>query len=110
MKKTKPSLGKNVQEIIKENKESLKSLEANRAKHLNHFEAFQKKSKDFKKLKGLSKKEVVDIFDLTYNDIHSEIWMYRISDRTSVFRKNFLYLKFRNGCVKEVQLNRFKRG
>ena len=110
MKKTKPSLGKNIQEIIKENKESLKSLETNRAKHLNHFEAFQKKSKDFKKLKGLSKKEVVDIFGLTYNDIHSEIWMYRISDRTSVFRKNFLYLKFRNGCVKEVQLKRFKRG
>lgn len=48
MKKTKPSLGKNVQEIIKENKESLKSLEANRAKHLNHFEALKKNQKILK--------------------------------------------------------------
>ena len=110
MKKTKPILGKNIQDIMKENTESLKSLETNKAKHLNHFEAFQKKSKDFKKLKGLSKKEVIDIFGLTYNDIYSDVWMYRISDKLSVFRKNFLYLKFRNGCVRDVQLRRFKQG
>lgn len=110
MKKTKPILGKSIQKIIKENNESIKDLETKKSKHLNHFESYQKKSKNYKKLKGLSKKEIIDIFGLTYNDIHSEVWMYRISDKTSVFRKNFLYLKFRNGCVNEVQLKRFKQG
>ena len=110
MNKTKTVLGTNIQDIIKNNAESLKMLETKRAKHLNHFDNFTKTSKDYVKLKGLSKQEVIDIFGLTYNDIHSNLWMYRISDKTSVFRKNYLYLKFNKGTVRKIELKRFKKG
>lgn len=110
MKKNKPILGKDINEIIKENDETLKNLNHKEAKHLNHFELYSISSKNFKKLKGLSKKEVIDIFGLIYNDMYSDLWMYRISEKTSVFRKNYLYLKFEKGCVSEIQLKRFKKG
>jgi hypothetical protein len=34
--------------------------------------------------------------------------MYRISEKTSMFRKNFLYIYFEKNTVKHIQLKRFK--
>ena len=56
----------------------------------------------------MTKKEVIDTIGLLYNDIHADVWMYRISYQASLFRKNYLY--FINNRVHGIELKRFKHG
>ena len=58
----------------------------------------------------MTKKEVIDTIGLLYNDIHADVWMYRISYQASLFRKNYLYLYFINNRVLGIELKRFKHG
>ena len=110
MKKTKLTLGKNLHQIMENNNETASIKRPNRKSHLKHFEPFDVEKKNYNKLKGLAKEEVIKSLGVGYNDIYSDIWMYRISDRATVFRKNFLYLFFEGNEVKTVELRRFRRG
>ena len=88
MKKTNQILGKNIHQIMEDNSETatLKKM-PERKNHLKHFEPFELKKKNYNKLKGLTKEEVIKSLGLVYNDIHSDTWMYRVSDKATVFRK-----------------------
>jgi len=108
MKKTNLILGKTIQQILDSN-ETITLEQPKRNSSLKHYEPIEKDKKEIKRLKGLSKNEVIKRLGLVYNDIHSDIWMYRLSDRTSVFRKNFLYIFFVDNRVENVELRRFKR-
>jgi chromosome partitioning protein len=110
MKKTTQILGKNIHQIMDDNNESVTLETPKRKNHLKHFEPFDIKKKNYNKLKGLTKEEVIKSLGLVYNDIHSDTWMYRVSDRATEFRKNFLYLSFVNNQVQNIELRRFKRG
>jgi hypothetical protein len=61
-------------------------------------------------LKGKTKQEVINTIGLLFNDIHADVWMYRISYQASLFRKNYLYLYFVNNRVHGIESKRFKRG
>ena len=110
MKNTTKTLGKTIQQIMNDNKETNVVETSIRKNHLKHFEPFDVKKKNFNKLKNLTKEEVIKRLGLVYNDIHSNIWMYRDSERATVFRKNFLYLTFINNRVQSIELRRFRRG
>lgn len=110
MKNTTKTLGKTIQQIMNDNKETNVVETSIRKNHLKHFEPFDVKKKNFNKLKNLTKEEVIKRLGLVYNDIHSNIWMYRVSERATVFRKNFLYLTFINNRVHSIELRRFRRG
>ena len=55
-----------------------------------------------------SKNKVISQLGLVYNDLHSDVWMYRISYKTRLFRKNFLYIYFNKNKVDHFELRRFK--
>ena len=108
MKKKDKTLGKTMQQVLANN-ETL-TIEQPKAKnHLKYFEPFDKVKKNYDKLKGLTKEEVIKNIGLVYNDMYSDIWMYRISDKVSLFKKNFLYIFFIDKRVVSVELRRFKR-
>ena len=110
MKKTNKILGKSIHQIMKDSDETATLEMSKRKNHLKHFEPFELKKKNYNKLKGLTKEEIIKSFGISYNDIYSDTWMYRVSDRATVFRKNFLYLSFANNRVHTVELRRFRRG
>ena len=70
--------------------------------------AHSKRKFNYQSLKLMNKKEVIDTIGLLYNDIHADVWMYRISYQASLFRKNYLY--FINNRVHGIELKRFKHG
>ena len=70
--------------------------------------AHSKRKFNYQSLKLMNKKEVIDTIGLLYNDIHADVWMYRISYQASLFRKNYLYLYFINNRVHGIELKRFK--
>ena len=72
--------------------------------------AHSKRKFNYQSLKLMNKKEVIDTIGLLYNDIHADVWMYRISYQASLFRKNYLYLYFINNRVYGIELKRFKHG
>ena len=72
--------------------------------------AHSKRKFNYQSLKLMNKKEVIDTIGLLYNDIHADVWMYRISYQASLFRKNYLYLYFINNRVHGIELKRFKNG
>lgn len=72
--------------------------------------AHSKRKFNYQSLKLMNKKEVIDTIGLLYNDIHADVWMYRISYQASLFRKNYLYLYFNNNRVHGIELKRFKHG
>jgi len=108
MGKTDIILGKTIQQVL-ENNETIALEKSKHKKHLHHFEPFDIKKKNYNKLKGMHKKEIINSLGLVYNDIYSDIWMYRVPGRTTVFRKNYLYLYFVDNRVKTFELRRFKR-
>ena len=59
-------------------------------------------------LKGLNKKDVKKVLGQAFNDMNSDIWSYRLTEKFSLFRKNHLYIKFRNGIVCNYELKTFK--
>ena len=101
-------LGKKIPQILQDTNEEISFLDTQKERNLEHYKTFTLDHKNFKKLLGCTKKEVIALLGLVYNDIHSNIWMYRISEKTSMFRKNFLYIYFEKNTVKHIQLKRFK--
>ena len=102
------SLGKEIQQIMEETEEPILLNSSIKERDLDNFKLFSLKDKNFSKLKDCTKDEVVNLLGLVYNDLHSDVWMYRISEKKSLFRKNFLYIYFKNNNVKHIVLRRFK--
>ena len=67
-----------------------------------------KKEEDYSHLIGLKRDEVNKVLGFTYNDIHSNTWMYRISTSFSLMKKNYLYLYFENEKIVDYKLTTFK--
>jgi len=101
-------LGKKIPQILQDTNEEISFLDPQKERNLEYYKPFKLDNKNFKKLIGCTKKEVIVLLGLVYNDIQSNIWMYRISEKTSMFRKNFLYIYFEKNTVKHIQLKRFK--
>lgn len=59
-------------------------------------------------LVGITKLDVKARMGLNYNDINSDVWMFRISPKFNFFDKNYLYIIFKNGKVAFHTLKRFK--
>jgi hypothetical protein len=72
--------------------------------------AHSKQKINYLSLKGKTKQEVINTIGLLFNDIHADVWMYRISYQASLFRKNYLYLYFVNNSVHGIESKRFNRG
>lgn len=102
------SLGKKIPQILKETEETILSDSSTKERNLDDFKTFSLIDKNFKKLHGSTKKEVITQLGLAYNDIHSDVWMYHITDKVSLIRKNFLYIYFGKNKVNQIKLRRFK--
>tara|TARA_B110000305_G_scaffold224918_1_gene270952 strand:+ start:2440 stop:2748 length:309 start_codon:yes stop_codon:yes gene_type:complete len=62
---------------------------------------------NFLNLIGKTKEEIVLLVGDQFNDIHSDIWMYRNYDKKRLFEKKYLYLKFENNKVKQFEYKVF---
>ena len=58
---------------------------------------------------NMSRKDIIDVFGLQYNDIYSDVWIFRLRPAFNIFKMNYLYLIFNNDLVCEYYLKRFKR-
>jgi chromosome partitioning protein len=61
------------------------------------------------KLVGLSKVDINAIFGDSYNDSRSNIWMIRIREQNSLFKKNYMYLFFVHNKVQRSTQTIFKQ-
>ena len=104
----KTSLGKNISQIMKETEKTILLDPCIEDRNLDNFKAFSLKNKNYDSLYGCTKKEVSEMLGLVYNDIYSDLWMYRISNKTSMFKKKYLYLYFDENKVNLIKLKRFK--
>ena len=101
------SLGKNLNEILDDAKKEsdlstiFDKLPIN--KERNYF------SKNYEKLIGLSKKDINSIFSESYNDYYSDIWVFRLNERMSYFKKNYLYIYFTEDKVEKYELTVFRK-
>lgn len=104
------SLGKSLHKILEDTKKEndlstiFEKLPINKDKNSAMYF-----SKNYEKLIGLSKKDIISIFTDSYNDVYSDVWVFRIRERTSFFRKNYLYIHFYNQRVEKYELTIFKR-
>lgn len=104
------NLGKNLNQILEEsNKNSdlsaiFEELPINKSR-----ESFNLYSDNFNKLKGLNKTDISNIFGESFNDKHSNVWMYRLTDNGNLFQKKYLYLYFENNKVENVSATYFKK-
>lgn len=104
------SLGRDLNQILEDAKKEndlstiFEKLPINKEKkQTNYF------SKNYEKLIGLTKKDINSIFPDSLNDEYSDIWVFRIREQTSFFRKNYLYIHFANHKVEKYELTIFKR-
>ena len=104
----KKSLAKKIPQILKETEEDSSILSPTKERDLDHFKAASLKDKNYEKLIGYTKKEVIVNLGLEYNDIHSNRWMYHITNRVSLFKKNYLYIYFYKNKVIQIKLRRLK--
>ncbi|AUP78343.1 chromosome partitioning protein ParA [Flavivirga eckloniae] len=68
----------------------------------------EKKDEDYGHLLGLKRDEINNVLGFSYNDVHSNVWMYRTSSSFSIIKKNYLYLYFENEKVANYKLTTFK--
>lgn len=101
-------ISKKIPKII--NNEKLVLPHKLKVRNLDAYKAYSTNDDNYDKLKGLNKKEVVYYIGLMYNDIHSDVWMYRITKKKNLFKKKYLYLYFNNNRVKQIETKRFKFG
>jgi hypothetical protein len=94
--------------VIKVSNEALSVIEGVKTRKLEDRKPFSKIDTDYRELKGLCKKEIIFHMGLMYNDLHSDVWMFRITDKIRLFKKNYLYLHFKKNKVHMIQLKRFK--
>lgn len=102
------SLGKKISKILKETEENILLDPTVKERNLDNFKTFSIKNKNFDKLIGCTKKEVIEHLGLLYNDIHSDVWMYHITDKVSWIKKNYIYIYFDKNKVSYIKLRRFK--
>ncbi len=105
--KQKP-LGKKIPQIMKETEEAVLLDPLTKERNLDNFKPFAFKDQNFEMLRGCTKNEIITNLGLVYNDLHSDIWMYRISNKLSLFKKNYLYIYFYKNKVKHLKLRRLK--
>lgn len=111
----KENLGKKIEKILEDaknekdlstifNKFPLKSVKknSNESKSVNDY------SSNFHALIGLKKEDIVNLFGKNYNDINSDVWMYRLRDEINILKKNYIYLTFENSIVKSIKQTKFK--
>lgn len=67
-----------------------------------------KKEGSYSHLIGLKRDEINKVLGYSYNDIHSNVWMYRTSTSFSLMKKNYLYLYFENEKIVDYKLTIFK--
>jgi chromosome partitioning protein len=104
------NLGKNLNQILEEsNKNSDLSAIFEELPIHKSRESFNLYSDNFDKLKGLNKTDINNIFGDSFNDKHSNVWMYRLTDNSNVFKKKYLYLYFENNKVENVSATYFKK-
>lgn len=63
---------------------------------------------NYNKLNGLSKLDIKEKLGLSYNDINSDRWMYRLNDTFKITKKNYIYFYFLNDQLRYYRLKRFK--
>lgn len=95
-------------QILKDTEERLALDQTTHERNLDDYKTFSLKDKNFEKLIGWTRNEVIDQLGLVYNDIHSDVWMYHINDKVSLFKKNYLYLYFVKNKVNQIKSRRFK--
>jgi len=57
---------------------------------------------------GLTKDQLKEVRGLVYNDLFSNVWMYRVNEKSRLFSKKYLYLYFHDDKVIDYSLHRFK--
>jgi len=63
---------------------------------------------NYNNLIGLSKLDIKNKLGLSYNDINSNRWMYRLSDKFKIKKKNYIYFYFLNDQLRHYRCKRFK--
>lgn len=58
---------------------------------------------------GKTKEELIASFGLQYNDVNNNVWMYRLTNKISLFNPNYLYILFENNHVIRYKLKKHKR-
>lgn len=58
---------------------------------------------------GISKEDIKEKFGLQYNDINNDIWMFRLTKRHHFFKRNYLYIRFKNNVIVNTELKSCKR-
>ncbi|HAH54957.1 MAG TPA: hypothetical protein DCM02_06645 [Flavobacterium sp.] len=66
-------------------------------------------SDNFDKLIGLNKTDIKAIFGDSFNSDYSNVWMYRLSENSNIFKKKFIYIYFQNNKVEKVLSTYFKK-
>jgi|GEM_PF-18383 len=64
--------------------------------------------KNYNTIVGLSKNEIKTTLGQFYNDMNSNIWMYKINDSFSLFKMNYLYIRFKNNRADSYYFRKFK--
>jgi hypothetical protein len=101
-------ISKKLPEIINNNNEKLVLSRKLKVRNLEAYKSYSNNDENYDKLKGLNKKEVIYHIGLMYNDLHSDVWMFRLTKKMNVFKKNYLYLYFNKNRVKHIEAKRFK--
>ena len=102
----KGKLGKSLSDILKEDNIEDIDFIVNFKSSPNNDEKTNSKDDGFI---GLTKEEVKKKLGLTYNDMYSDVWMFRISQKFSFLKKNYLYIYFENSKVFYTELKLLKQ-
>jgi len=102
------SIGKKMPQILRDTEESLSLSQTTKERNLEDYKTFSLNDKNFEKLIDWTRNEVIDQLGLVYNDIHSDVWMYHINDKISLFKKNYLYIFFNKNKVNQIKFRRLK--
>ncbi len=101
------SLGKDLQEILDQTEMDDLDFILNLNARKNDAILAQDSSK-YEHIIGLSKEELKEVRGLAFNDVFSDVWMYRLDNKGKLFKKNYLYLYFLNDKVVDYSLKRFR--
>lgn len=63
---------------------------------------------NYDELIGITKEELKDKFGFSYNDMHSNVWMFYLTPDFKLFRNNYLYVIFKNEKVTKFALKTFR--
>ena len=102
------NLGKKISQILKDTQEENLITSTAKERNIDNLKEFSLKEKNYNKLIDCTKKEVINNLGLEYNDIHSNRWMYHITNKVSLFQKNYLYINFYKNKLIQTKLRRFK--